>query len=344
MQDLDSLEAVYYAGPCPNWLSLTTLACVFDRLHFPGVYMPTDFDQVEAFKELGRLASVSCLTMEDAQANQALAFALQRHHLEDFCIFTATEATAGEVDLDCHPLARALDVAIYGEEAPGTFRTVVPRWSKGLPGGDSIGAPGSVFYPANAFLYGCRNSLPVINDDGLLPVPSSGNARNNTKALASIMTLECVKLVVPNMPVLQPRDIAEMRSELKPLLKPFRSALLRLAGDLNALLTSETSASEVQRTARTLAETKVYPELRELRSSLEAAAKPFLKRAMGVFKEAPDIAQAFSTLPLPLATAKALGKVLGMLGDVFDDSGSNERLKRTGFYYLLRLPEVVSPE
>lgn len=79
MRDLESLEAVYYAGPYPEWLSLTTP--VFDRLHLPGVRMPRDFDQVEIYKELQRLGGIPSLTMEDIQMQRAIEFALHRHHL-----------------------------------------------------------------------------------------------------------------------------------------------------------------------------------------------------------------------------------------------------------------------
>jgi hypothetical protein len=345
MSDLESLEAVYYARPYPEWLSLTTLACIFDRLHFPGVYMPRDFDQLDAYKEVQRLGSIPSLTLEDIQAQRALEFALHRHHFDDFCVFTATPQTAGEVEAGTGEVAHALEEEIYGPSPESFIRTVIPRWSKNVPGGDSIGAPGSLFYPASAFLYGCRNGLPVVNDDGMLPVPSTGNAKNNTKALAAIMAVECVRLVLPSVPpVLHPRDIGEMRSELRAHLRPFRLALLRLAGELNGLITADASPRDVQAAARVLAETKVYPELQGLRDEIERASKPYFKRAIGVFKTAPELAQAFSTMSPSLAVARVLGKLLGGLESIADDQNKREHLKRSGLYYLLRLPEVLKSE
>lgn len=39
--DLDFFEVVYYSAPVPNSLAaLTMLSFVFDRIHFPGVYVP----------------------------------------------------------------------------------------------------------------------------------------------------------------------------------------------------------------------------------------------------------------------------------------------------------------
>lgn len=134
--------------------------------------MPKDFDRVATYNELVRLQGVSCLTIEDVQMRNALWFSLHRHHLDDLCVFTATPQTAGEVEGGTGELAHALEEEMYGPSPQGFIRTVIPRWSKNVPGGDSIGAPGSPFYPASAFLYGGRNGVPVINDDGLLPVPS----------------------------------------------------------------------------------------------------------------------------------------------------------------------------
>jgi hypothetical protein len=179
----------------------------------------------------------------------------------------------------------------------------------------------------------------------MLPVPSTGNAKNNTKALAAIMAVECVRLVLPSVPpVLHPRDIGEMRSELRAHLRPFRLALLRLAGELNGLITADASPRDVQAAARVLAETKVYPELQGLRDEIERASKPYFKRTIGVFKAAPELAQAFSTMSPSLAVARVLGKLLGGLESIADDQKKGEHLKRSGLYYLLRLPEVLKPE
>jgi hypothetical protein len=38
-----TFDVVYYTGPVPSsWQTLATLALVFDKIHFPGVYMGTD--------------------------------------------------------------------------------------------------------------------------------------------------------------------------------------------------------------------------------------------------------------------------------------------------------------
>jgi hypothetical protein len=150
-------------------------------------------------------------------------------------------------------------------------------------------------------------------------------------------------MVLPRMPVLRPEAIAELRAETKQQVRPFRLSLLRLAGDLNAMLASDAPMAAVQREAKALAETKVYPELQELRQILEDPGKPWHKRAIGFAKEAPDLAQSFITLPTHIALAKLFARFAVVLGDLRDDRlEKNEKMSRSGFHNLLRLPDVVA--
>jgi hypothetical protein len=244
-------------------------------------------------------------------------------------------------------LAGALGDAVWGRTRPDAMRSFNVNWSKSLVGAtQSLVAPGNIVYQAHALLYSARLGLPLINDDPALPVlglpPES--FRNNTKLLASIMTLECVRLVLPNIPVLSADAIGELRSETKELVRPFRRSMLRLAGDLNASLESATSIRDVVQAARSLAETNVYPELEELREALQAPAKPWHKRAVGFFKDVPDLVTGFATLPMNMAVAKVLVKLTTVLADLRDDEleKRNGAMKRGGLHYLLRLPEVVN--
>jgi hypothetical protein len=55
---LDFLEVVYYSAPVPSSrAALTMLSFVFDRIHFPGVYLPPRgmIDKGETQKERERL-------------------------------------------------------------------------------------------------------------------------------------------------------------------------------------------------------------------------------------------------------------------------------------------------
>ena len=57
MENIERLECVYYPGPVPSDLaSLTVISLVFDKIHFPGAYLPKgDYDKEALQHEIGRL-------------------------------------------------------------------------------------------------------------------------------------------------------------------------------------------------------------------------------------------------------------------------------------------------
>ena len=60
-----SLEAVYYATPIPSGLvSLTMLGIVFDRLHFPDVWLPeSGYDPEATAAEAKRIEALPYLDL-----------------------------------------------------------------------------------------------------------------------------------------------------------------------------------------------------------------------------------------------------------------------------------------
>jgi hypothetical protein len=54
LDDALALEAVYYSAPIPRDLAtLTVLGTVFDKVYFPGVYLPKDgFDEAALDREI----------------------------------------------------------------------------------------------------------------------------------------------------------------------------------------------------------------------------------------------------------------------------------------------------
>jgi hypothetical protein len=70
--ELDFLEVVYYSAPAPNSLAaLTALSFVFDRIHFPGVYVPPPgvIDIEETRKERERIMQQG---LRDADTQQLI--------------------------------------------------------------------------------------------------------------------------------------------------------------------------------------------------------------------------------------------------------------------------------
>lgn len=181
--------------------------------------------------------------------------------------------------------------------------------------------------------------IPLVADDPRIPVLSlPASPKNNTRLLSTILTIECVKLVLPKLKPLQPQELADFRKETAKYVKPFRLAMLRMSKELNAAISSEMKMSEVQAAARALLESTVYPELRELEKIIHDPAKPWYKRVVDVAMMGPEICTNFSTLPVNLALAKTLCRVIGKLADLRDEQlEKDKKLSRTGLHFLLDL-------
>lgn len=344
MAELELVEGVYYPAQVPPLPTLTVLACVFDRVHFPGVYLPEEMDEIATRQEIERLKTIRPIDNEQPQLMECMAFALIRHHVSDLCHFTGSIDISKCVEPDAGAVACQIHEGLFGAFPEGFHPTWNVSFTKGLPGGGCIVAPGAFTYAASALLYAARLGLPVINDDPAFPLPALpiASVKNHTKLLTSILAIECVKLVLPRLPILLPSDLAELRAEMAPLTKPFRLELLRLAAELNTLLASDASLSDLQRSAQFIAETRVYPQLEELRAAIDNPSKPWHKRAVALFNDVPEIAHSFISEPKHIAIAKTMRKLMTVFADLRDEQldAANQR-SRHNFQYLLRLPEIA---
>jgi len=344
---LETLEAVYYSQQVPSSPhSLTVLGLVFDRIYFPGVYIPSSgFDPEQTNAEIKRIQnSGRPLDLEGAQLLECMSFALHKKHVEDFCIFTATgKDTFGLIEKETPEIARELASMIYGPPPPGFTPTIDSGHAKLMPGSKSeaIRYPGWLYYPANALVFAAKKRLPLINDNASLPVPGLGGAspKDNAKLLATILTIESIKLTLPELPVLMPEELAEFRAETREAVKPFRRAILKLAKELNAEIHSDAKLADVQASARFLAETSVVPAMEDLRGAINSSGKPWHKRAV---KLVPALVGAFFGMPTSTVVAQALGAILGELYDWNDERREKEqRMKRGEFHFLLQMQEKL---
>src|SRR6266478_1586219 len=121
----ESFEVVYYSAPTPSsWRSLATLALVFDRIHFPGVYMGTEgIDEAETIREIDRirlaLAGAGRPNVDDVQLLKCLLVASQHKYLKDFCLFPGTFGTCGTLEPGAEKLMMALEEEYFGPPPPG---------------------------------------------------------------------------------------------------------------------------------------------------------------------------------------------------------------------------------
>ena len=232
----DRFEAVYYSYAVPRSAeALTILGLVFDRIHFPGVYMPPEgFDEAQVRAEIQRVAALWGQDPNTQQLLGCMAFSLHQKHLTDFCVFSGENGGITNIPAEAHEVVDRLEEMVFGPRPEGVIPVHTGPWVKGFPGDDpltyQVSAPDTITYPANALVFAMKNDLPVVNDQEWLPVPGiAASPKSNAKLLATILAMESVRFALPNLSPLQPVAFKEFREEIAPDVRPFRLAMLRLA-------------------------------------------------------------------------------------------------------------------
>ena len=324
--------------------SLTFMGLIFDKIHFPRVYFPSDgYDVADVIKEAERLQNLERIDYNTAVLIGTLRFLPIANQLREFCYFTGKEGEAFHDDEEgTEKIIKALDVELFGPPKENFIPIYEKNFVKGLPGNESsIHYPGPLQYPANALIYSAKHGIPLINDDLHMPVPARGgdSPKNNSKLLATILAMECASFVLPKLKPLHPREILEMRHELSNFIAPFRLSVLRLAGELNKAITSANTSDEVIQAAKFLVETEVQPSLIELQNVINKPSKRWYYRAFDAAKQVPELATAYATMSPNLAIAKTLAAIGNIFVDIHAERAENEA-KRSGMYYLLKLKEA----
>jgi hypothetical protein len=151
--------------------------------------------------------------------------------------------------------------------------------------------------------------------------------------------MECVQLVLPEVPELQPAQIVEAREELKGYIRPFRMSLLQLAGQLNQAIEATADYGEIKRAAEFIATTEVYPKLEEFNNALaKHEQRGWWPRTWELGKQAIGLAALYSAGHFPEAIAGSV-KAFGS----WFIAGATEHAPRSGLHYLLKLQELASP-
>lgn len=340
--DIERLEAVYYTGPAPQRISvLTALGLLFDRVHFPNVRVPFEGVDTEwVMQEIKRIEESGVRDFGTWELLQLMRCTLHPE-LAEFCLFTGkdTQVFGGDDMKGADQLVRTLNEQIFGPPKAGFTPIFTPGHHKGLARDQAIDYPGPLYYQANALLYSGRNGIPLVNDDPRLPIPlvSGEQAKHNTKLLAMIMAIECTRLVLPEIGELQPEQIVEARSELKPCLAAFRRSMLRLAGQLNSAIQQTSDSKEIQRAAEFIAQTEVYPSIADLRAELEKSKqKGWIGRTWELTKRVPGIVAQY-TMGNHVA---GIQKTIAAFGS-WIIAGATEDKPRSGLHYLLKMQEIV---
>jgi hypothetical protein len=342
-------EAVYYSEPVPPSLRvLTLLGLVFDRVHFPGVYIPASgVDEAATQAEIERIQGLERHPSREYDTGvmlNCMIYAINARHLKEFCIFPGRTGFPGVLESGAEDLVREFERLLYGPPREGFSPTYNMGFAKGLPGDEdaAVNGPSWLAYPPNAILYAARHDLLIVNDNPHLPFLSEAPVRSNAKVIAAALALESLKLVLPSVRALSFEELAEFRAETGDLAKPFRLAMLRLSRDVNAALLSDATLGDVRREAEFLAQSTVLPELEEFRAILLEPSKPWYRRIVDLATEVPELVGNFATMSAPMASAKVLAALGKVLADVRDDQLAKEGIvKRGAYHYLLKVEDLT---
>ncbi|MBT9466788.1 hypothetical protein [Hydrogenophaga sp.] len=341
------LEVVYYSAAIPNQGALTLLGLLFDKVHFPGVYLPPDGTEIAAtHAEAERIIEAVGKRMDFETAVLISALRLIEHvpHLKEFCVFDEQSSGLG-TDSEQDKLAAQI-VAEIDRQIWGVRENFIPthhvRFYKALPGGEtSIEYPGMLHYPARAMIYAGEKGLPLVNDNPSLPVPGfeGAGAQNNAQLLSTILAMECAAVMLPAVRALSPLQIVEARTELRPYLLAFRASILQLSKQLNAQISQASSAEEIISAAKFLVQTDIVPVLAALENEIAKPKRNWLNVAWKAAERAPELATAFSTLPPQIALAQLIAAVGSTLVELRAGDATSSQV-RSPLYYLLRMRQL----
>lgn len=338
MDGIERLECVYYPGPIPsNRAVLTSLCFIFDKIYFPGVYLPKGgFDEDMLRHEIARIEALKDNSYDTHLLIAAMKFLEYRIPLDGILEYPTTEFIFGWNDKGENK-ARAR--AIYDSHYPPreNFEPMfTTSHSKGLPGSrESVDYLGDFFYQAEAMDFAQKNDLALVNDGSAWEFPFRAQYKDNAQSLAMLLAFESVGLVLPDLPVLTPQEIVEFRMENSKELKNFRGAMFRFAKSLNSLILEDTSDEELQRKTKFVLDTEIKPSLHELNRDLTNPNRPWHRRIIDTVRITSSVATGFFTTGL--AGTTAADGIKSIILSEFEGKGEKlQAAKRNGLYYLLK--------
>ena len=262
-------EAVYYPNPVPLCSrSLLSFALLFDRVHFPGVWIPRE---TRTETEKAEIRAWTPCDPEQAAFQNLSLWSAEQPQLWDWVFLpdqiVVKEGQRTQSDWDAPSLeaqARSLLDDTYGEGTSEKAVSVAALQSLMPIGSDEFGyALTWPFYQARALDYAGSRSLPLLSDDpgAVPPFPLHPGSTLDTKALAQQLAVQALSLVLPPMRSVEPATVPEFRSEVRPLVQPFRKEMVKMTADLSAAITAGASDRELTVLCKTIAESRVIPAL-----------------------------------------------------------------------------------
>jgi hypothetical protein len=342
---IERLECVYYPGPIPYDVPiLTTLCFVFDKIHFPGVYLPKgNYDKELLRKEIQRLEALESKQYSTNKLIGILKFLEYRLPLDGILEYPSCRDSIFVQGND--EAAAKLARLVYDANVPPR-ENFEPHFdsssTKGLPGSDeAVSFRGDFHYQANAINYSAEHKLPLLDDGSGPLLPFRARYKDNAKALATMLALECMAVVIPDLPVLTTQELVDFRVDNQKELQNFRASMLRYAKTLNAQIADDAPLEELDRKTKFFIETEINPALHDLNRDLMNPNRPWYRRLA-------DGARIVSSLGIGYATGGLLGSTVAdsikaaALSELEAKGDRQEGAKRNGLYYLLKARAIKS--
>jgi hypothetical protein len=343
MSDIERLECVYYSGPVPaDSAVLTTLCLVFDKIYFPGVYLPKgDYDKNLLNQEIARLEALNDKDHGTAKLIGILKFLDYRLPLDGLLEYpTARDDIFMGKNDDKDQQFRKMAEFIYDTHFPprANFEPFFDSASvKGLPESEEeISFAGNFFYQARAIDYAATHQLPLLDDGSGLALPFRAQYKDNAKPLSTLLAIESVNLIMPDLPLMTCQELVDFRLENTSELRNFRSSMLRYSRALNAEINGETGIEELVKKVKFFVETEIVPALHDLSRDLLNPNRPWPRRMADGGRICASLLTGVLTGGLFGAKSAAESVQSAILSELESKGDKQEALKRNGLYYLLK--------
>lgn len=339
----NSYDAVFYNSFVLPLEALSILAFVYDKIHLPGVHIDINgLDKNELFKQIESIRKGGIRDTDTLDQYHAMITALVYSYCPSVFQLSKHERKAfGSLEDGAGNLAKEIEELYFGPPKPGFTPTIATGHCVPLPGGACIDVPAKWSYPANSLIYSTQECLPLITTNPTMPIPGlPSEVKSNAKILSTILAMECIKLVLPNIKTIEPWEIEELKEKTKEYFVPFKLRMLKLSKVLNSAISSSSTTDEIIKEAKFIFESEVEPEMIELKTAISHSGQPWHNRLIDLTKDMPQLVLGFTTLPSNIAIANVLAKLGVFFSDIRSEQLSkDEARKRGGLYYLLKLSQ-----
>lgn len=157
----------------------------------------------------------------------------------------------------------------------------------------------------SSLLYSSHFNIPIVSDTKtLLAVP-----KISSRMLASVLAIEALKIFLPKVKTLELDEILELRYRLRDYLPSFWREMRRLTYDLKLIIRDDTDIQTIQNEAMFIIETRVEPELEELRNRIKDKKDKFFRKVLGNILQTSTLSLDFGSMGLSTILLKIVGKI-----------------------------------